>query len=415
VEEKTISKMILSILYFSVSLVLISWSAEKVWGDSVIETIDVDDNPVMLEFNPSNNNMYVTHYNTSAIVSVIDSTSNVVVETIDVGDGPIALEFNPSNNNMYVANNNEGTVSVIDSDTNDVVETIDVSADSFGQYSIEFNPSNNNMYVVNGNSGDVYVVDSDTNDVVETIDVSNSSYAIEFNPNNNDMYVANLRSNDVSVIDSDTNEIIETIDVEELPITLEFNPSNNDMYVANLRSNSVSIIETITSGIVKPIADAGPDQSVSSNNLVHLDGTNSSDPSGSPLTYSWIQVSGPPVSLNDQTSSNPSFIAPVTTEQVDISFQLTVTNDEGTASEPNEIIITVNSANMPPPNEEPRTIGDILKGIIQNPLNVTNSIDSANEISGILTDDSRDNDQLVCDLIDLEDEYASSIREILNC
>jgi hypothetical protein len=62
-----------------------------------------------------------------------------------------------------------------------------------------------------------------------------------------------------------------------------------------------------------------------------------------------------------------------------------------------------------------KMITDIIKGIIQNPLDVTNSIDSANEIRDILTDDNRDNDQIVCDLIDSEDEYTSNIREILNC
>lgn len=52
---------------------------------------------------------------------------------------------------------------------------------------------------------------------------------------------------------------------------------------------------------------------------------------------------------------------------------------------------------------------------MQNPLDITNSIDSANEIRDILTDGNQDNDQLVCDLIDLEDENTSSMREILNC
>ena len=82
-----------------------------------------------------------------------------------------------------------------------------------------------------------------------------------------------------------------------------------------------------------------------------------------------------------------------------------------------EVTITVTPNATPPPEEEkPRTISDIIRGIIQNPLNVTNSIHSANEIRNILTDNDRDNDQLVCDLIDSDDENTiSNIREILNC
>jgi hypothetical protein len=38
--------------------------------------------------------------------------------------------------------------------------------------------------------------------------------------------------------------------------------------------------------VLKPIADADPDQSVNSNSLVQLDGSNCSDSSGFPLTNS---------------------------------------------------------------------------------------------------------------------------------
>ncbi len=107
--------------------------------------------------------------------------------------------------------------------------------------------------------------------------------------------------------------------------------------------------------------------------------------------------------------------APELNDQTDLIFELTVTNEKGETSEPDEVVITVNPISQPPPTEEPRTISDLIKGIVQNPLNVSNSIDSANEIRDILTDDNRNNDQLVCELIDPEDEHTSNIREILNC
>ena len=75
----------------------------------------------------------------------------------------------------------------------------------------------------------------------------------------------------------------------------------------------------------------------------------------------------------------------------------------------------MNPIPSPPQEEESKTLSDLIKGIIQNPLDVTNSIDSANEIRDILTDDNRDNDRIVCDLIESEDENTSNVREILNC
>jgi hypothetical protein len=176
------------------------------------------------------------------------------------------------------------------------------------------------------------------------------------------------------------------------------------------------IVTVFVKPVLLPIADAGPDQTVESNDLVHLDGSNSSDSGGSALTYSWTQTSGPEVALTDSTTSNPTFIAPEVNEQTDTTFQLIVTNEEGIASELDEVIITVNPVATQPPPEEPRTISDIIRSIIQNPLDVSNSVESANEIREILTDNNPNNDQLVCNLVGSKDEHAtSSIREILDC
>ena len=79
---------------------------------------------------------------------------------------------------------------------------------------------------------------------------------------------------------------------------------------------------------------------------------------------------------------------------------MTVTNEEGLSSEPDEVIITINPVNTPPPpNEDPKTTGDFSKGIIQNPLNVTNSIDAANQIKNLLSDNNPGNDRSVCNLL----------------
>lgn len=73
-----------------------------------------------------------------------------------------------------------------------------------------------------------------------------------------------------------------------------------------------------------------------------MDGSNSSDQNGSQLDYFWNQTSGPEVTLNDPTSSNPTFTAPNVIEQTDLIFQLTATNEECVVSEPDEVVITVN-------------------------------------------------------------------------
>jgi hypothetical protein len=61
-----------------------------------------------------------------------------------------------------------------------------------------------------------------------------------------------------------------------------------------------------------PVAEAGPDQTHEVGKLVTLDGINSSDHDGDPLTYSWSLVSKPPGSNAEITDSIDSPVAVTT-------------------------------------------------------------------------------------------------------
>ena len=101
---------------------------------------------------------------------------------------------------------------------------------------------------------------------------------------------------------------------------------------------------------------------------------------------------------------------------MEITFQLTVTNEEGLTSEPDEVTVTVSPISTAPPTEEPQTINDIIKDLVKNPLDITNSIELSKEILHILTDSDRDNDQIACDLLaDIKGKQMNNIREIINC
>ena len=107
-------------------------------------------------FNPFNDDIYITAGNN---VEVIDSSTNKVTNIIDMGapTSPYGLEFNPSNNDMYVASWPH-TVSVIDSTTNKITDNILVGNNP---RSLEYNPSNENIYVSN--------TDDDTVSLISTV------------------------------------------------------------------------------------------------------------------------------------------------------------------------------------------------------------------------------------------------------
>jgi hypothetical protein len=74
---------------------------------------------------------------------------------------------------------------------------------------------------------------------------------------------------------------------------------------------------------------------------VALDGTKSYDPNGDPLSFLWLQLAGgPTVSLFNNTTATPSFVAPSVTNTTMLSFQLIV-SDGITDSMPSYSYITV--------------------------------------------------------------------------
>lgn len=77
-----------------------------------------------------------------------------------------------------------------------------------------------------------------------------------------------------------------------------------------------------------PIADAGPDQTVSAGQVT-LDGSASYDPDGDKISFEWTQVSGPSVGLSGKNTATATFTA---SEGQIYSFRLKVTDDQGLMS-----------------------------------------------------------------------------------
>ena len=109
---------------------------------------------------------------------------------------------------------------------------------------------------------------------------------------------------------------------------------------------SPSCLDSVSPPNEAPAVNAGPDQSVDAGLIVVLSGT-SSDPDGGIVSYRWEQTGGTVVSLAGADSLTAMFTAPDVSVDETLTFQLTVTDDDG-AQASDEVSVTVRRINLPP-------------------------------------------------------------------
>ncbi len=104
-----------------------------------------------------------------------------------------------------------------------------------------------------------------------------------------------------------------------------------------------------------PVANAGPDQQVDFGAPVTLNGLGSFDPDGDPLTFSWVQTAGTPVTLTGANTATPSFTSPVDSIDLTLTFELTVSDGFG-GSDTDSVNVLVTSEPTTPPTPTPPSV-----------------------------------------------------------
>lgn len=109
----------------------------------------------------------------------------------------------------------------------------------------------------------------------------------------------------------------------------EFQAANHPVPVDVPRVRYELVTRRVRIGNDAPVADAGPDQIGVNPGPITLDGSNSFDPEGDPITFTWTQIAGPAVAISGANTARATFTA---AEGQSYGFRLTVTDDKGASS-----------------------------------------------------------------------------------
>jgi hypothetical protein len=121
-----------------------------------------------------------------------------------------------------------------------------------------------------------------------------------------------------------------------------------------------NVMVTVDNHNQVPVADAGANMATLMGDTVTLDGSKSSDPDGTTISYIWSQTGGPMVSLNSSNSATPSFVPTQTGVYV---FELRVYDGIDTSS-PASVTVTVQDKAL----EVTLTSPALDAAVSQNPL-----------------------------------------------
>ena len=179
------------------AIVIIIMESCSLFGQTLVDVVQVGSAPRRIVLNPVTNKLYVSNWanqSVTVIDAATDITTSVHVPQIDV----LGLAVNSVTNKIYVTDDASDTMSVIDGATLSVT-SLTVGGDA---RNVAVNSVTNKIYVPSP-LGNVTVVDGATL-ATTTLNTGGTPDSVAVNPVTNKIYVGDPNSNQVTIIDGQT-------------------------------------------------------------------------------------------------------------------------------------------------------------------------------------------------------------------
>ncbi|MGD8451974.1 MAG: dockerin type I domain-containing protein [Phycisphaerae bacterium] len=151
------------------------------WAE--VARVPVGTFPVRACFSPDDSLIYVSNKNDDTVSVMTNAGSgSTVVDTINVGDQPFELVTNPAGTKLYVANFASRSVSVVDLPANVVTNTIPIpqTNDAGQPIGLRMAASGSAFYVA-ANGADFHVIDTATETITDTINTGLAPTELQIN------------------------------------------------------------------------------------------------------------------------------------------------------------------------------------------------------------------------------------------
>jgi len=205
--------------------------------------VEVGRGPHEITILPTLNRAYVTNYEGSPSISIIDINSRREIYRSSLRHLERPHGIVPSHDGKWLYITVEANLAVLQMDPRNGEPLQTIETGQRFTHMVVASPVGKRLYTSNLGSGNVSVIDLTSNQLIQHIETGNGTEGIALTPDGTELWVTNRASDTVSILNTQSLEVFATITVEGFPIRVEISPDGSIAVVSSAEAGEVTIID----------------------------------------------------------------------------------------------------------------------------------------------------------------------------